>query len=58
MLPEACKDPHVTAIHKYKGEKKTGTNNYRPVSLTSVPCKAREKTVRDVICVMKHMTDN
>ena len=54
-LPEVWKDAHVTALYKNKGEK-SDTNNYRPVSLTSVPCRLCEKTVRDVI--MKHMTDN
>ena len=38
-----------------KGEQ-SDTNNYRPLSLTSVPCILCEKTVRAVI--MKHMTDN
>ena len=54
-LPEVWKDAHVTALYKNKGEK-SDTNNYRPVSLTSVPCRLRGKTVRDVI--IKHMTDN
>ena len=54
-LPEVWKDAHVTAIYKNKGDK-SETNNYRPVSLTSVPCRLCEKTVRDII--MKHMTDN
>ena len=53
-LPEVWKDAHVTAIYKNKGDK-SETNNYRPVSLTSVPCRLCEKTVRDII--MKHMTD-
>ena len=52
-LREVWKDAHVTALYKNKGDK---SNNYRPVSLTSVPCGLCEKTVRDVI--MKHMTDN
>ena len=54
-LPEVWKDAHVTALYKNKGEK-SDTNNYRQVSLTSVPCRLCETTVRDVI--MKHMTDN
>ena len=48
------KDAYVTAIYKTQGDK-SETNNYRPVSLTSVPCRLCEKTVRDII--MKHMTD-
>ena len=55
VLPEVWKDAHVTALYKNKGEK-TDTNNYRPVSLTSVPCRLCERTVRDVI--MKHMSEN
>ena len=54
-LPEVWKDARVTALYKNKGEK-SDTNNYRPVSLTSVPCRLCEKTFGDVI--MKHMTDN
>ena len=54
-LPEVWKDAHVTALYKNKGEK-SDTYNYRPVLLTSVPCRLCEKTVRDVI--IKHMTDN
>ena len=54
-LPEVWKDAHVTALYNNKGEK-SDTNSYRPVWLTSVPCRLCEKTVRDVI--MKHMTDN
>ena len=37
-----------------KGEKIPG--NYRPISLTSVPCKLMERIIRDAI--VKHMTDN
>ena len=47
-LPEVWKDAHVIALYKNKGEK-SDTNNYRPVSLTSVPCRLCEKTVSDVI---------
>ena len=54
-LSEVWKEAHVTALYKNKGDK-FDTNNYRPVSLTSVPCRLCEKTVRDVI--MKHMTEN
>ena len=43
-----------TAIFK-KGEKKK-PNNYRPVSLTSIPCKVMESIIRDQI--MKHMKRN
>ena len=36
-LPRDWKDANVTALHK-KGSK-SDVGNYRPVSLTSVPCK-------------------
>ena len=41
-LPEVWKDAHVTALYKNKGEK-YDANNYRSVSLTSVPCRLCEK---------------
>ena len=48
------KKANISAIFK-KGEKKK-TENYRPISLTSVPCKLMEKLVRDII--VRHMTEN
>ena len=45
---------NVTAIFK-KGEKKK-QNNYRPVSLTSIPCKIMDSLIQDQI--MKHMKSN
>ena len=48
------KHAKVTAIFK-KGEKRK-PNNYRPVSLTSIPCKIMESLVRDQI--MMHMKRN
>ena len=45
---------NVTAIFK-KGQKKKASN-YRPVSITSIPCKMIEGFVRDHI--MKHMIAN
>ena len=38
-----------------KGDKKSA-NNYRPVSLTSIPCKSIEKIIRDEI--VTHMKTN
>lgn len=46
-LPEQWKTANVTPLFK-KGEK-TKPNNYRPVSLTSVPCKLLERLIRDAM---------
>eukprot|EP00112_Aurelia_sp_Birch-Aquarium-sp1_P013836 Seg2955.3 transcript_id=Seg2955.3/GoldUCD/mRNA.D3Y31 product="putative RNA-directed DNA polymerase from transposon X-element" protein_id=Seg2955.3/GoldUCD/D3Y31 len=43
-LPSEWKEAHVTPI--YKKGKKEKSNNYRPVSLTSIVCKGLEKIVR------------
>ena len=45
---------HVTPIHK-KGSKST-PNNYRPVSLSSIPCKILESLIRDQL--IRHLQDN
>ena len=47
ILPPIWKKANISAIFK-KGEKKK-PENYRPISLTSVPCKLMEKLVRDII---------
>ena len=54
MIPDDWKHAKVTAIFK-KGEKKK-PNNYRPVSLTNIPCKVVESIMRDRI--MEHMKRN
>ena len=54
-IPEAWKTANVTALYKNKGEK-SDPLNYRPVSLTSVPSKLCEKTVRETL--MNHMNTN
>ena len=54
VLPDVWKQINVTSIHK-KGDK-TKPDNYRPISLTSVPCKLMEKIIRDQI--VEHMTRN
>ena len=54
LTPPIWKRANVSAIFK-KGEKKK-PSNYRPISLTSVPCKLMEKLVRDAI--VNHMTEN
>ena len=46
-IPEIWKITHVTPIYK-KGVK-SDPLNYRPVSLTSVVCKAMERLIRDKI---------
>ena len=48
------KQANVTAIYK-KGPR-TKPQNYRPISLTSVPCKVMERIIRDHI--VEHMTRN
>ena len=53
-IPEVWRKANVTAIQK-SGDK-TNPENYRPNSLTSVPCKLMERLVRDTI--MDHMEQN
>ena len=45
ILPRDWKSGVVTAI--YKKGKKTDVGNYRPVTLTSIPCKVMESMIRD-----------
>ena len=54
QLPPIWKKANISAIFK-KGEKKK-PENYRPISLTSVPCKLMEKILRDAI--VEHMMEN
>jgi Reverse transcriptase (RNA-dependent DNA polymerase)/Endonuclease-reverse transcriptase len=54
IVPEDWKTARVTPIFK-KGTK-TQACNYRPVSLTSVPCKILEGLIKDEM--MKHLQDN
>ena len=54
-IPALSKQANVSALFKNKGER-TDPSNYRSVSLTCIPCKLCEKTVREVL--MKHMNDN
>ena len=53
-LPLDWKEANVTPIHK-KGSK-TVPGNYRPVSLTSIPCKILEDLVREEI--QRHLEKN
>ena len=55
LIPPIWKRANVSAIFN-KGEKKKKTLNYRPISLTSVPCILMEKLVRGAI--VNHMTEN
>ena len=53
-LPSIWKLASITAIFKEGNKKYPG--NYRPVSLTSVPCKLLESIIRDNI--VKHINTN
>ena len=53
-IPTIWKKANVTAIFK-KGEK-SKDENYRPISLTSVPGKLMERLVKNAI--VEHMTTN
>ena len=54
ILPRGWKDGNVTPIFK-KGRKHQ-PGNYRPVSLTSIPCRVMEKLARNDI--MEHLINN
>ena len=54
QLPQDWKDGNITPIFK-KGKRHI-PGNYRPVSLTSIPCKMLERLVRNAI--MEHMESN
>lgn len=51
-LPEQWKEATITAIFK-KG-RSSDLANYRPVSLTSIPCKIFEKLLREE--VLQHIS--
>jgi len=53
-LPEEWKSGQITPIYK-KGNKQLA-NNYRPVSLTSIPCKILEQLIREDI--LDHLMTN
>ena len=46
-LPQIWKDANITLIHK-KGPK-SKVENYRPISLASIPCKLLEELIKDQI---------
>ena len=54
-IPSIWKDANISALYKNKGDK-SETTNYRPVSLTCLPSRICERTVRDTI--MNHMYKN
>jgi endonuclease/exonuclease/phosphatase family metal-dependent hydrolase len=54
QVPEGWKSANITPIHK-KGDK-SKTENYRPVSLTSVVCKVLERMIRKRL--MQHLKNN
>ena len=54
VLPDIWKEANVTSIYK-KGDR-TKPENYRPISLNSVPFKLMERIIRDQI--VKHMSRN
>ena len=43
----------ANVVHIYKKGKKKETGNYRPVSLTSIPGKILEQTIKQSLC--KHL---
>ena len=47
IVPQDWRDANVTPIFK-KGAKNS-TDNYRPVSLTSIPCKIMESIMKDAV---------
>ena len=53
-IPEACRLAQISPIFK-KGSRSV-PSNYRPISLTSVPCKLMERMIRDVM--MDHLYGN
>ena len=57
-IPSTCiwKDANITALYKNKGDK-SQTTNYRPVSLTCLPSRICERSVRDA-SIMNHMYAN
>ena len=46
IVPQAWREANVTPIYKNKGAK-SKAENYRPISLTSIPCKVMESVIRD-----------
>ena len=53
QVPQGWRDANVTPIFKNKGSK-SKPENYRPISLTSIPCKIMESIIRDRL--VNHLT--
>jgi len=49
ILPSDWKSANIVGLPIFKKGNKTDPNNYRPVSLTSVPCKIMESIIKDSI---------
>ena len=54
-VPQDWREANVTPIFKNKGSK-SKAENYRPISLTSIPCKIMESIIRDK--VVSYLTRN
>ena len=55
VLPDAWKTAVVVPIHKKGSKKEPG--NYRPISLTCIPCKVMESLIRDELMEFLSSTD-
>jgi hypothetical protein len=53
-VPREWKSATVVPIHKKGSKREAG--NYRPVSLTSIPCKVLESVIKDRM--MEHLISN
>jgi len=56
IVPDKWKEANITPIFK-KGDK-IEPSNYRPISLTSIPCKLMERMVRDIMLNHLHKYDS
>ena len=54
VVPVSLKEANITPI--FKNGQRSSPANYRPVSLTAVPCKIMERMIRDVM--LKHLMAN
>ena len=54
QVPSSWKQANITPI--FKKDSKVIASNYRPISLTSIPCKIMERLIRNAM--IKHLVDN